>query len=259
MKGIIKSQLYETKGSWAFWIAGLLTFVMALIDWIEGPNFYVGEGPYTGMAALANSDHSIPMYFFCFVIASFMCRDWKNKTMYLDVLSGYSRREVFFGRVIPAFLIGVIATLLFSYGGACCYSMVNGWGLGVDIETFFVVMLQYILLLFRLMGEMVLLSILVKRTSIVVIAVLILDYLEFTILIAGMGVIKNPWYFGLLITKQWVCPEPMEILTNEGELLQIYSYGALSFEDGMVMVSSFVIGGICLLAAYRMFAKKQLS
>ncbi len=259
MRGIMKSQLYETKGSWSFWILCLITTVMTIVEWIEGPSYYMGSTPYTGMVALGNGDQTIPMYFFCFVIASFMCRDWKNKTMYLDVLSGYSRKEVFFGRVIPAFAIGVLAMLILTYGGAIAYSTINGWGPGASIGSILIVMLEFLILLFRLMGEMVLLSVIFKRTSIVVIAVLILDYLEFYIFLAAMGAIRNPWYLGLFITKQWTAPSPMEIFDDAGEVLQIFTYGDVSSGDGVIMLSSFLIGAICLLLAYRMFSKKQLS
>lgn len=259
MKGIIKSQLYETKVTLSMWIAIVVAFSLVIMEWIGTVEYYAGSGPLTGTVMLGETDASlISIYLFCFIIAHFMCRDWKNKTIYLDVLSGYSRKEVFFGRLIPAFVIGVIAVLVLTYGHVVCQSIVGGWGSNLTLADIAINVLVYVLMLFRLTGELALFSMIIKRTSVVVILFLILDYMEFFFIVLGGAPIEFPWFFGMFLSHGITAPSVNEAFNEAGEIVQVYSFGTL--QDNMIMmVSSAVIGAVGLLIAYRMFRKKQLS
>lgn len=259
MKGIIKSQLYETKVTLSMWIAIVVTFSLVIMEWMETVEYYAESGPLTGTAMLGETDASlISIYLFCFIIAHFMCRDWKNKTMYLDVLSGYSRREVFFGRLIPAFVIGVIVVFVLTYGHVVCQSIVGGWGSNLTMADMTINVLVYVLMLFRLTGELALFSMIIKRTSIVVILFLIIDYMEFFFIVLGGTPIEFPWFFGMFLSRGITSPEVNEAFNEAGGIVQVYSFGSIQ-DNMLMMVSSVVIGVVGLLVAYQMFKKKQLS
>ena len=258
MKGIIRSQLYETKVTLSMWIVALIAFVMTFMDWKCAVEEYTGTGLYTGVEALSETcNHTMAIYFLCFTIAHFVCRNWKNKTLYQDVLAGYSRKQVFFGRVIPAFVIGVTGALVLTYGDVVFHTIVHGWGSDVSVGAVFMDLINYVLLLFRLMAEVVLLSVVLKRTSVVFILCLIVDYMEFSIIIMGGKPLQFPWVCGMFFSKSVTIPETSEVFNEAGEIVQAYSFGTMG-EYMILMGSSLIIGGICLFAAYRIFKKKQM-
>ena len=82
----------------------------------------------TGTLALGNENLMTGIIFFMFMVAWGMCRDCRNKTMFLDITSGHSRNKVFFGRLIPAAVIGIIGLIIIYCPCIIYFTAVNGWG-----------------------------------------------------------------------------------------------------------------------------------
>lgn len=224
MKRIIKSQLYETVVDKSIGIAALVFAFFVGMEWYVEWNT-AEEGIYTGTNALNTSMNGLAVMFFVFVIASFICRDYINKTLYCDILAGYKRKQVFFGRIIPGFVIGVIGALILTYTNVVYYTFVNGWGSNITAVSMLVRIGMFVLLMFRLTGEVALLSVLVKRTTIVYIVSLIIGYVEgqailITVVQGDDNIIKYGWILGGFASRVIVEPGYESVFDEAGEIVK---------------------------------------
>lgn len=267
MKRIIKSQLYETVVDKSIGIAALVFACFVGMEWYAEWEYFIntaGEDIYTGTNALNTSMNSHAVMFFVFVITSFICRDYKNKTLYCDILAGYKRKQVFFGRIIPGFVIGVIGTLILTYANVVYYTIVNGWGSDITAVSMLVRIGMFVLLLFRLTGEVALFSVLVKRTTIVYIVSLIIGYVEeqailFTVVQGDDNIIKYGWMLGGFASSVIVEPGYESVFDETGEIVKSFEQIPPLLTTMASVLSSVLIGGICLYVAYRIFKKQDMN
>lgn len=265
MKEIIKSQLYETVKSKSVWIIALVIACFAGSECCARLEFVEGEDVYTGTMAMGLSMDLYAVAFFTFVIASFMCRDYKNRTINHDILSGYSRKQVFFGRMIPAYVIGSVAAFIYIYPAVISQTIKYGWGSDVTALSMVLRNIMFLLLLFRMAGETALLSVVIKRTWIVYGVLLLFGYAQqsaFIFILSHYEQLKFLWYLWLLSGSGGpsliLSPGYEEVFNDAGEVVKQFEQ-VLSMQDTLVSVlSSILIGTLCLYIAFRLFEKRDM-
>ncbi len=106
---------------------------------------------------------------FLYVFTAQACgADFLDKTCNYEIMSGHTRREVYFGRVIPTLVIGVLGVMtLIAVPAAVEVFMLGGWGDKVSLSD---MLLRFLLLMFpmaRIVCEYIMLTFLIKKSYIV--------------------------------------------------------------------------------------------
>lgn len=264
MKEIIKSQLYETVKSKSVWIAALVIAYFAGLECCARLEFEGGENVCTGTMAMGLTMDLYAVAFFTFIIAAFMCRDYKNRTINHDILWGYSRKQVFFGRMIPAYVIGSVASFIYIYPAVIYQTIKYGWGSDVTALSMVLRNITFLLLLFRLTGEIALLSVVIKRTWIVYGILLLFGSAQqravFSIVINGYyEKYKYLWLLSGSAGSQLILtPGYEEVFNDAGEIVKQFEQ-ILPMQAILVSVlSSILIGTLCLYAAFSLFSKRDM-
>lgn len=134
MWNVIKAQAYQLmrdKLAWggflfAILINGLLSILN--IDEIEsGSEFAIGMGSVSVL---------LGMMVLLIIVANVMAKDFTDKTLNYEILSGHSRWEVFFGRFLVAMVAGVMAGFFVLIFMPCVITMIFGWGDLMDLQGF---------------------------------------------------------------------------------------------------------------------------
>jgi len=258
MNNIVKSQLYQTVVDKSIWVIAVVCACFAGMEWSS-----ISEDMVNAAESLNHFISCMGVAFFVFVIASFLCRDYSNKTLYCDILAGYPRWQVFFGRILPAFVIGVIGAFLIAFT-CVVYSIVEGLEFGLSAGAMLARIGTFLLLLFRLAGEVALLCVLVKRTGIVYIIALLIGYVEnravlITVVAGNAVLLKRGWLLGGFAPGFIIAPGQEKIFNEAGEIVTQYEQILpLPVTLGSIL-TSVMIGGVCLYAAYRIFFKQDMN
>ncbi|MDE5873976.1 MAG: ABC transporter permease subunit, partial [Lachnospiraceae bacterium] len=136
MWNIMKAQNYQIKGdnliiygllfSLLLPVAGLLLDDTAL-DYMTGSVYAV-------------SMFSFLPYIFMIISLIIVTRiigwDMNDKTINYELLSGHSRAQVFFGRVIMSLVWTIIASVIVAVIPLVIFTIINGWGHSLKVSDF---------------------------------------------------------------------------------------------------------------------------
>ena len=215
----------------------------------------------SGGIAMALCGENMPM-FMGIIVLFFTARicgwDQADKTMNYEVLSGHSRAEVFFGRVIMSFIwvgctaiLGLALPILVS-------TIMNGWGVNVNFADG---MLRFFLIIFplcRMICEFILLTFLLKNCYIA----MAIGYVLYgvsnvaSLIFAEVTNYKLTTQLGYINLMNLLSFSNSRMEYIEGKDVLIYDSSlSLSFIFGTIGVS-LTIGFICLLLGY-IYLRKQ--
>lgn len=161
MQNIIKSLQYQTKRDnvtyYAF-LALILCYVM-VFSALDGAFNLTGSEYFVNTMAT----FCIPVIMFLLIITTRICGwDYADKTMNYEILIGHNRKEVFFSRIWVSFLwcmpVAVLAFIL----PPLVLSLINGWGIYMDMGDMIFRCVLSIFTIFRMYCECVLLTFLTK-------------------------------------------------------------------------------------------------
>ena len=169
MKNIMKSQLFKLKRDkiCIFTFFAILTLSIAMIfmmlDMSADKTFTGGEE-----AAITMNMFMLLSQFFMYIFTAQMCgADFTDKTMNYEIMSGHTRAQVFFGRVIPCILIGTLGSLILIAAPVAVEVAMLGWG---DKIKFSDILIRFMFMIFpieRIISEYVFLSYIIKNPYIV--------------------------------------------------------------------------------------------
>ncbi len=186
--------------------------------------------------------------------------DYNDKTINYEILSGYSRRQVFLSRVLVSMAWCMVTAVIVIFLPLLIFGLINGWGNTADMWE---VLLRYGLALFpifRLVCEIILLTVLVKNCYMA----MVLGYTLFELL--WVFVVMAQLTIDFEVTTQ-LSSIHMQLLF----VLDKFSFGYIDGEDVVVydavlepgfmletVVVSLVVGAVCLLIGYWYFKKSDM-
>lgn len=261
MWNIMKSQNYQIKRDNLVIYAALLCLILPLFglilddagfDRMDGSQFMVSMFGFLPFLLLIWS----------LVIVTRICGwDMNDKTINYELLSGHSRAQVYFGRVITGLIWAVCGAVLVSLLPVLLLTAVKGWGHSLDFGEAAV---RYAVMLcpyFRWACEMILLTFLVRNSH----AAIILGFVLFEAGIIFSAIVQE--LADIKIDVQLACQNLMELsdVSNSRnvligkELVTVYE-GAVAQElvTGSVFVS-LAVGVACLLLGYAVFRKRDMN
>jgi len=259
MKNIMKSQLIQLRKDkisrliFIGILAVTLITVLMMVDAALGDMNITGGEHAIGLLTMTQ----LLAQFFMYLFTAQACgADFTDKTMNYEIMSGHTRREVYFGRVIPAIVIGTLGTMfLIAAPIVAEVIIVGGWGDKVSLAD----MLQRLLLMAfpiaRMICEFVFLTFIIKNPYIV----MGISYLLCVIL--GMN-IHGSWdhcfVLGMSNLSAITVIDRWNSFGLGGDLYYIYETGLSPDFVLPTIIVSVVVGAAALLLGYTFFKNDDM-
>ena len=246
MKNIIKSQFYQIKNERLLVIV-FFTLMAALLM-----NAFFGMGDGEALSAGETAVYLLPFevqisaLFIFMQTGIFCCSDFKDKTANYELMSGHTRKEVYFGRVIPCLIVGTLGWILLMCMPYVILTLLRGWGTEISFRT---VMVRFLLMIFpvlRLICEFIFISFLVRNPYIVMAA----GYVAFCI--GGMS-FTSSCFLGMTNLTMLSTIDVWVTFGLSGSLNYVYESYLTSSEIIGTIVSSVIFGGASLYMGYYFF------
>lgn len=199
-----------------------------------------------------------------FIAALVMTKDFFDKTLYYELLSGHSRTQVFMGRFMTALIVSETCLLLSRWTFPLIYTALHGWGENFTAEGALLRTLLEMLTVFRVCAEMALFTMLFRRKGMV--------FFVIPILIVVSDLVCSELYFRLNENKwlkkylPWTavfiqqCDN--DVHSFEKVTLQdkggLEYYGALPQHTEVLVICSLGLGVVMLIAACVRFGRKDM-
>lgn len=193
MKSIIKSQIYQMKSPyiWKKVLILLLAFLilMIYIDVVSGDTSasvsrMIADGYYEGLVIFI-------LLFVALTTAEICGNDLADKSVNYELLSGHSRKEVYFARAIVALAVSITGACILTFIPFFIFKIAGLWGDTLDFGEIMIRSAISLLPFTRVCFEVIFLTYIVKNgflsslLSCVAIVVIVL--------VNGMGYIRVPY------------------------------------------------------------------
>lgn len=266
MWNIIRAQFYQLVRDKVTWF--VLFFTIAL-NAVFSFGIVVEDAGETlsGSYVVANigSMYCISSLLFLMIImANAMGKDFMDKTLNYEILSGHSRNEVFFGRFIVAMLTGMTGTLLIMILFPCIITVISGWGTAMEMQG---ILLRYTLIfisLFRICCELALFTILTKNPYVTYLVGFLAGYLQ---MLLPMAQTQFPDWFAdanPVVLAVWNCLDLLNFQENASSVL--HEAGPILYQSsvGTAMITqtigvSVTVGVAALVIGSIYFQKNDLN
>lgn len=195
--------------------------------------------------------------FFMYLFTAQACgADFMDKTCNYEIMSGHTRRDVFFGRAIPALVIGTLGTMLLIAAPVVAEVIIlGGWGDKVSLTD---MLLRFLLMAFpiaRVICEFIFLTFIIKNPYIV----MGISYMLCVILGMNIPVTRDHCFVlgmsnmnAITVIDQW------HSFGLGGDLYYIYETGLTADFVLPTIIVSVVIGAAALLLGYTFFRNDDM-
>ena len=134
MFNIIRSQNYTLRKDMVVWIVFITLIVTPFLIPQYMPELGAEGLTVSAYFATQAMDFYFFVIYFCALILSCkaVASDASDKTINYEFLAGHNRNRIFCGRMLTAFLWGVVIMWLFSLYPVLVYELIYGWGRETD-------------------------------------------------------------------------------------------------------------------------------
>lgn len=262
MWNIIRSQFYQLRRDiivWALVIGALAATFILHLDAFDAK--LTGSETLAAMNEPVTLSIMLSMLVMMVIVANVMGKDFLDKTLNYEVLSGHTRTEVLFGRLIVATITGVFCSFLIIIGAPMVLTAINGWGNTMELQG---VLIRYGLIfvtLFRITWELAFLTMLSKNPYVTYLLGLILTESQFILSTAQIHftdfkvspVLPVANCLNLLTFQDW-----STFFLDETD--QIFYSSAVTSEMVLwALIPSIVIGGIVIVLTQVFFQHDDLN
>lgn len=261
MWNIMKAQNYQTKNDnltvYILLFGILFPFIILLIE----VDFDVST--LTGSMTMAQVAEMFPFVLAIITLGltTRICGwDQADKTMNYEILSGHSRGEVYFSRVIVSLLWSGISSMIIIILPVLVFSLINGWGVSMKLGD---IVVRYLLVIFpilRLICEFILLTFLLQNCY----KAMLIGWVLFYVAVLGSMVYQD--LTDKVMTVQFAVTNMMQLLNFSnfrpeyinGQDVPIYETAVSQSMVAGTLVVSILIGTLCLAAGYAIYRKQDI-
>ncbi|MBQ9140253.1 MAG: ABC transporter permease subunit [Lachnospiraceae bacterium] len=262
MWNLIKAQNYQIKGDNIILYALIYMLFMPTGLTLVNAGFQIDRFSGGMLMAQMGAMFATELVMVLIIMVTRICGwDMNDKTINYEIMAGHSRGKIYFARVITGMmwsLVCAVCTLLIPLG---VFTLINGWGQNMNVETLGILVVLMVFVLFRLIGEMVLLTFLVGKGN--------------TAMVVGFAL------FGASALGQMLYQEftgkTIILLTAYANLNYLFDFSNYKLEyiggadipvflteisTSMIrstILVSFIVGSVCLAIGYRVFGKKDMN
>ncbi len=186
--------------------------------------------------------------------------DMDDKTINYELLSGHSRSQIYFGRVVMSLVYALVAGLMITVLPTFIVFIIKGWGNNAAFKEVFVRIAVMMCPYIRWICELVLVAFIVKSSN----ATLVLGFLMCEAVVLAQTIFEDAT--GILINVQFAMTNMIELsqITNSkmelvnGELISVFDASLKSSDITSSIVVSFVVAVLCVMAGYAIFKKRDM-
>ncbi|MBQ4165301.1 MAG: hypothetical protein IJD85_03165 [Oscillospiraceae bacterium] len=259
MKNIMKAQLIQLRKDkiCRFIFIGVLAvtliIVLMMADMASGDIRFTGGEQAIMLLTMTQLLAQLLMYLFT---AQACGADFMDKTCNYEIMSGHTRRDVFFGRVIPTLIIGTLGTLFLIAAPVVAEVIIlGGWGDKVSLTD---MLLRFLLMAFpvaRVICEFIFLTFIIKNPYIV----MGISYMLCIILGMNIPVTRDHCFvLGMSNMNAITVIDRWNSFGLGGDLYYVYETGLSADFVLPTVIVSVVIGAAALLLGYTFFKNDDM-
>ncbi len=260
MKDLIKAQLYQLKKNRLVLIVFIAVFLLQFIN-------IIGEISYSGSGFCASTyivDMSLEMIFMSLVFPTIftgcVCGgDFSDKTVNYELMSGHTRKQVYFSRAVISLVGGVIGEFIIIVAPVVVLSEAYGWGTDILVKEAVIRYLFMLLPIARIICEFIFLTYVVKNQYITMagscfvfsIGLSLVELLssETSVFLGMTNIMKLGTY------ESW----STYTLDNTVDMIKVYDASLSTGDIISTIISSVLFGGVFLFIGYRYFCGDDLN
>ncbi len=255
---IIKSLNYQIKRD-NFTYYSVIIFLCVLIGGVVFSETYIENG---GMFTVQLGSILPFGILFMFLVLTTRISGWdyNDKTINYELLSGHSRKESYFSRVILSLLWCITVGVVLSVVPVIVFSLFNGWGNNMEV---FPIVLRFILALFpmvRIICEFILLTVIVENCYSAMVFGYILSMISSMIklILEEFSTIKLDIMFGVAnLTKLFAFTNYRMGFEDGKDIMLIDTELETSFIMKTIIVSV-IVSIVCIFLGYLVFKKRDM-
>lgn len=260
MINVIRAQLYQLKRDIVVW--GILLFAL-LISFIMHIESF--EKALTGSEAATLMGESmsvmVGMLVIMVVVANVMGKDFLDKTINYEVLSGHTRKDVFLGRLLVGTTTGVLLAFIVTLAIPVTLTILNGWGTTMELNGFLIRCGLYLLILIRIACELAFLTTIAKNPYITYLVAFVLGEVQMGLTTAQIHyadaevspVLPVANSMNLFMFQDW-----STFFLDETDQI-VYNSAVTSEMAVWAIVPSIVIGLVMVIFTYVFFRQDDLN
>ncbi len=254
MKTIVQSQIYQLKNDMLLKGAFL---AMMLITILPIPVYLLfSEEKITGgyFAVSMSGMNAYSVIFLILTAAYIVGRDFGDRTGYHDVLYGYKRKDVLWGRFLVMLVATVFMSMVLLLELPFVATLICGWGEEITVSEFLFRCMIYIFPVIRMCCEVTFLTVVCNELYQVY-------AIEFVIYILEMffSDIKNPFVFVSSATSEIFKFESWTVSHIDGTVDVLYENTLRGDTIAMVILFSSTMSILYLLLAHFYFKRKDMN
>lgn len=242
------------------WILFLGSLVVIFLEYIRCNSLDELTGSYLPIM-MGEPNMIIPSIFVILLTARIMGWDYTDKTLNYELMAGHSRGAVYWSRVCVSLMQVMAGCVIFLFLPLLVFGIINGWGHTTDMGN---IILRYVLSflpLFRLVGECVLLTVLLKNCYMAMIIgyVLYASSMMFILVLEPLVDIKWTTQLCFVNLKNLLYLDKFRLQYINGEDVTVYE---TALESGLIVGTigvSLVVGVACLGLGYLYFKKSDMN
>ena len=177
MWNVIRAQLYQLKRDFVVWGVTILALFMMFVI-----NLDAFDMDMTGSEATAYMGESmcilVGLLIMMIIVANVMGKDFLDKTLNYEVLSGHTRKDVFFGRFMVAMTASILCAFLIIISVPAVLTIMNGWGNTMEFHGVLIRFGLILITLFRISCELAFLTTLAKNPYITYLVAIVLSEVQ---------------------------------------------------------------------------------
>ena len=234
-------------------LAVTLIIVLMMADMASGDIRFTGGEQAIMLLTMTQLLAQLLMYLFT---AQACGADFMDKTCNYEIMSGHTRRDVFFGRVIPTLIIGTLGTLFLIAAPVVAEVIIlGGWGDKVSLTD---MLLRFLLMAFpvaRVICEFIFLTFIIKNPYIV----MGISYMLCIILGMNIPVTRDHCFvLGMSNMNAITVIDRWNSFGLGGDLYYVYETGLSADFVLPTVIVSVVIGAAALLLGYTFFKNDDM-
>lgn len=261
MWNIIKAQNYQVRRDNLTIYILIVGLVVPLL--VASMNSGTGIESLTGSIAMANLGEVVFVMLgaILLILTSRICGwDQADKTMNYEVLSGHSRSEVFFARVLVSLLWGGVIGMVIAIFPVLLCTIISGWGVNMNLSD---IVLRYLLLLFpifRLICEFILLTFLLRDCY----KTMLIGWVFYDVTIIGAMIYEEVTDYTMTVQFAGLNISYLMEFSNakieyiNGEDVSVY---VTAIEPSVALATilvSLLVGAACLMIGYAVFRREDI-
>lgn len=260
MWNIMKAQNYQIKGDNLI-IYGLLFSLLLPVGGLLLDD--------TGLDYMTGSVYAVSMFSFLpfvftiislIIVTRIIGWDMNDKTINYELLSGHSREQVFFGRLIMSLVWTIIASVIVTVIPLVIFTIINGWGHSLKVSEFATRFAVCLCPYIRWICEVVFITILVKNSN----AGMVVGYMMFVASVFASLIIEE--LLDASLDTVFVASNLLALSEISNSRNQLIGDEMVAVYDGAIEASllnnsiivSLVVGLVFIAISYMIFKKKDM-